>query len=425
MMNNLTITHTGNNKLYDGMAIRIAHQFFEESRIDRDINKPERHIRIEEVAAYSLNLDFNKSMGKKNKLFYGLEFVQNDITSTGIDEDISTGDASPGPTRYPQSEWASYAGYITHQHKISEKILLQAGVRYNQFKLDGKFDTTFYPFPFTTANLNNGAFTGSIGFVFRPATKWIISANASTAFRSPNVDDVGKVFDSEPGAVTIPNPKLKAEYAYNADVNITKVFGDVVKIDLTGYYTVLRNAMVRRDYTLNGKDSIQYDGTLSQVQAIQNAAVANVYGIQAGVEIKLPAGFGLSTDFNYQKGEEELDDKTMSPSRHAAPWFGITRLTYAADKLSMQLYGVYSGKKSYEDLPEEEKAKTEIYAVDKTGNPWAPGCYTINFKALYQFTDNLSVSGGLENITDQRYRPYSSGIVAPGRNVVIALRANF
>ena len=425
MMNNLNITHTGNNKLYDGMAIRFAHQSFEESRIDRDINKSERHIRKEEVAAYSLNLDFNKSMGTKNKLFYGFEWIQNDVTSTGIDEDISTGNALPGPARYPQSVWASYAAYITHQYKVSEQLLLQAGVRYNQFKLDEKFDTTFYPFPFTTANLNNGALTGSLGFVFRPANKWIISGNASTAFRSPNVDDVGKVFDSEPGAVTIPNPKLKAEYAYNADLNITKVFGDIVKIDLTGYYTVLRNALVRRDYTLNGQDSILYDGTLSKVQAIQNAAVANVYGIQAGVEIKLPAGFGLSTDFNYLVGEEELDDKTMSPSRHAAPWFGVIRLTYAADKLSMQFYSVYSGEKKYEDLPEEEKAKTEIYAVDKNGNPWSPGWYTLNFKAMYQFTDHLSVSGGLENLTDQRYRPYSSGIVAPGRNLVIALRANF
>jgi len=42
------------------------------------------------------------------------------------------------------------------------------------------------------------------------------------------------------------------------------------------------NAMVRRNFQLNGLDSIDYDGTLSQVQAIQNAAVAQVYGLQVG-----------------------------------------------------------------------------------------------------------------------------------------------
>lgn len=425
MMNNLNITHSGNNKIYDQLSIRLAQQFFEESRIDRAINDPERHIRIEKVDAYSINFDFNKSIGMKHKLFYGLEIVQNDIASTGIDEDISTGVTAVGPSRYPQSTWMSYGAYAADQFKISDKFLLQAGARYNQSAIDAVFDTSFYPFPFTAANLNSGALTGGLGFVYRPTEKWVISTNVATAFRAPNVDDVGKVFDSEPGSVVVPNPNLKAEYAYNADLGIAKIFGDMIKIDFTAYYTILQNALVRRDYILNGLDSIVYNGTLSQVEAIQNAANANIYGIQTGIEIQLPEDFEFSSDFNYQKGEEELDDGTVSPSRHAAPWFGISRLTYNANKLNMQIYAVYSGAKKFEDLPEEEKGKTEIYATDVNGNPWSPGWYTLNFKALYQFTDHLSVSAGLENITDQRYRPYSSGIVAPGRNFILSLRANF
>ncbi|NVK64121.1 MAG: TonB-dependent receptor [Flavobacteriales bacterium] len=425
MMNNFNITHTGNNAVYDEMTIRLAQQSFEESRITRDINKPDRETRIEEVEAYSANIDFVKSLGKKNKLFYGVEAVLNDITSTGINENISTGDISAGATRYPQSSWASYGVYVTDQFKVSDKFLLQAGFRYNQFQLDAAFDTTFYPFPYTSAKLNNGALTGSLGFVYRPSNKWVISANAASAFRSPNVDDIGKVFDSEPGSVVVPNPNLQAEYAYNMDVSVAKVFGDVVKLDLTGYYTLLQNALVRRDYTLNGQDSILYDGTLSQVQAIQNAAVANVYGVQAGLEVKLPNGFGLSSDFNYQLGEEELDDGTRSPSRHAAPWFGVTRFIYNAHRLNMQLYVMYSGEKSFEDLPEGEKGKDYIYAIDENGNPYSPGWYTLNFKAMYSFATNFAVSAGLENITDQRYRPYSSGIVAPGRNFILSVRYTF
>lgn len=302
---------------------------------------------------------------------------------------------------------------------------MQTGLRYNRFQLDAEFDTTFYPFPFTTANLNNGALTESLGFVYRPTDKWVISTNAATAFRSPNVDDVGKVFDSEPGAVTVPNQDLEAEYAYNADISIAKVFGDGVKMDVTGYYTILQNAMVRRDYTLNGQESIMYDGTLSQVQAIQNAAVANVYGVQAGIEVKLPQGLVFSSDLNYQLGEEELDDGSTSASRHAAPWFGASKLTYHAHKLNMQFYVLYSGEKTFNELPESEKGKTEIYAVDNNGNPYSPGWYTLNFKARYQFATQFTVSAGLENITDKRYRPFSSGIVAPGRNLILSMQYNF
>lgn len=425
MMNNLSATNIGNNAVYDQMTIRLAQQSFEESRIDRNINKNERHIRIENVEAYSGNIDLNKQIGEKNTLIYGFEIVQNDVKSQGIDEDISTNLKVEGPTRYPQSKWASYAVYLTDLYKISKKFNLETGIRYNQYKLDAEFDTTFYPFPYTTAKMNNGALTGSLGLVYKPTEKMAISTNFSTGFRSPNVDDMGKVFDSAPGIVVVPNTNLKAEYAYNGEIGISKIFGEIVKFDLTAYYTFLQDAMVRRDFTLNGQDSIMYDGEMSKVEAIQNAANAYVYGIQSEIDVKLPYGFGISSSINYQKGEEELDDGSKSPSRHAAPYFGVTRLIYSNDNLNLQFYASYSGKKSFDELPAEEQAKTEIYAIGNDGNPFCPSWYTLNFKASYKIDENFTINAGLENITDQRYRPYSSGIVAAGINFILSVKATF
>lgn len=425
MMNNFSVTNHAENNLYDEMTLRFAHQFFEESRIDRDFRDTELRSRVEKVNAFSVNLDFNKRFSNIHHLVYGAEFVYNDVASSGIDEDISTGVIKSGPARYPQSTWNSIAAYITYQYKASEKLSLQAGARYNLFNLEGDFDLTFYPFPFSKAEINDGALTGNIGFVYNPDETWSFGANLSTGFRSPNVDDVGKVFDSEPGSVVIPNPDLQAEYAYNAEFGIAKVFDDFLKVDLTAYYTLLDNAMVRRDFTLNGQDSIVYSGELSQVQAIQNAAEANVWGIQAGVEIKISGGLGLSTRFNYQKGEEELDDGSTSPLRHAGPWFGSTHLTYTAQKLRLDFYAVYNGEVSYDNLAEEERGKNYLYAIDENGNPYSPSWYTINLKAMYQLTDILSISSGVENLTDQRYRPYSSGLAAAGRNFILALRAGW
>jgi len=425
MMNNLTILHQSKTVLVDELSVRLAHQFFEESRISRNINDHNRQIRIEEVVAYSANIDVTKATSAKNKIFYGVEYVLNDVNSEGINKNILTNESVTGPARYPKATWQSYGIYLNNQYKFTEKTLIQSGLRYNQFVLNADFDTQFYPFPFTEAKLNNGALTGSIGMVHRPTNKWVISTNLATAFRSPNVDDVGKVFDSEPGAVVVPNPDLKAEYAYNVDVNVAKLIGKNVKIDLSGYYTLLDNALVRRDFMLNGEDQIIYDGELSQVQAIQNAAKANVYGFQFGVEVKLPSGFNFSTDLNFQQGEEELDNGEKSPSRHAAPFFGISRFGYTTSKLDLQLNVQYSDEVRYSHLAEEERGKPEIYAVDANGNPYSPSWYTINLKSMYKLTENFTLTAGLENITDQRYRPYSSGMGAPGKNFVMALRAKF
>jgi hemoglobin/transferrin/lactoferrin receptor protein len=49
----------------------------------------------------------------------------------------------------------------------------------------------------------------------------------------------------------------------------------------------------------------------------------------------------------------------------------------------------------------------------------------LNLKVQYQLAALLMLSAGVENLTDQRYRPYSSGIVAPGRNFIVALKASF
>lgn len=425
MMNNLGVGYSGSNAVFDRMNLRLAHQWFEESRIDRALNKNIRRTNAEEVSAYSFNVDFIKATSAKNTFFYGVEYILNDVKSSGEETDIATGKSKEGPSRYPMSTWQSLAAYVTDEFKVTDQFTLSAGARYNYILIDSEFDTTFYPFPFTEAKLGHGALTGSVGGVYRPADSWVLSTNFGTAFRAPNVDDIGKVFDSAPGQVVVPNPDLKPEYAYNVDFGIAKLIDDVIKIDATAYYTHLKNSMLRRDYKLNGQDSIMYQGEMSKVQAIQNSAMAKVYGVQFGLEVKLPQGFGFSTDFNFQKGEEELENGETSPLRHAAPFFGISRLNYKAEKLSLELDFVFNGKRDFDDMPDGEKSKKEIYALDENGNIYSPAWYTLNLKGLYKINDTLSISAGIENMTDQRYRPYSSGISGAGRNFIMALSANF
>lgn len=425
-MNYLNITHSANNKLYDRLSIRLAHQYFEESRIDRRFNHHRLRTNLEKVQAYSMNVDFEKSF-QKHQFYYGVEYVLNEVTSLGSAVDIRNGIPMAVADRYPASAWKSYAAYLNYQYFMTDKLLLQAGTRYNSFAIESDFtrQLQFFKFDFTRSSLQNSAFTGNLGLVFSPEETWKISANASTAFRSPNVDDIGKIFDFVSGEVVVPNTALRAEYAYNGELNISKIWGEVLKLDLTGFYTYLDRAMVRRAFQVNGKDSIVYDGRMSKVYAIQNAAYGTVYGFHAGIEVKLPSGFGFSSRYTYQIGKEEMDNGKTSPSRHAAPAFGLSRLFYQKEKLNMEFYAMYSAEVSHERLNPEEQGKIAIYAKDTNGKPYSPSWYTLNFKGMYQFHPNLTVTAGVENITDQRYRPYSSGLVAPGRNFILALRATF
>ena len=425
MMHSLSATNYSPNSIYDLSRIVAAYQFFGESRHDRNLNAINRTNRVEKVYAYSINIDLLKDLNNNSNLYYGAEIVLNKVGSTGTTENILTGVTLPDASRYPDgSTWNSYGAYITYKNQLSPQYILQTGVRYNYVTLDAEFDTTYYPFPFTTAQMRAGALTGNAGLVWHPQSDWQININLSTGFRAPNVDDLGKVFDSEPGSVVVPNPDIKPEYAYNAELGLMKVFGTAAEFDVAGYYTYLDNALVRRDFTLNGLDSIIYDGTSSQVQAIQNAAYAYIWGVEAELDINFTDYFTFSSQISYQLGKEEDDAGNVTPLRHAAPWFGKSELSFRKDRTTVVFYSIYNGEIGYDDLSPSEYEKDYLYARDADGNIYSPSWYTFNLKLSYRVLDNIEVYLGVENLTDQRYRPYSSGITAAGRNFIGSLRFN-
>jgi len=423
-LGSLNINHRSNSEFYDKIQFTSAYQFFAESRNDRNFGDAILFTTEENVNAYSANLDFEKDFSE-SKLFYGFEYVLNTIDSEGFFRNIENSEAGETASRYPNgSKWQSMAVYSSYQSKLKEDLSLQSGIRYNHILVDASFEDRFYDFPFENANISTGALTGSLGLNWRQNDFVGWRLGLSTAFRAPNIDDIGKIFDSEPGSVVVPNPNLKSEYAYNAELGADFNFSDNIRLGLTGYYTYLDNAMVRRDFDLNGVTEIDYQGEPSRVQAIQNAANAYVYGVEAGLEIDFSVALRLKSQFSYTHGEENEGDEYV-PLRHAAPMFGNTHLIWNKRKIKLDLFAEYNGQFDFEDLAPGEQSKPYLYALDANGNPYSPAWYTLNLTGQYKMNANWLATVSVENITDQRYRTYSSGIAAAGRNLIIALSYNF
>ncbi len=226
--------------------------------------------------------------------------------------------------------------------------------------------------------------------------------NASSAFRAPNIDDIGKVFDSEPGSVVVPNDNLKPEYAYGGELGLKLNFNEKLVLDLSSYYTYLDNALVRRYFALNGETQIMYDGELSNVQAIQNASKAWIYGFEVGMKLALTNQLKLTSQYSVIGGSE-VDDGVEVPVRHAAPNFGNTHLVWEHDNLKFDVFSVYNNELSFYQLAPSEIEKDYIYAKDAHGNPYSPSCYTLNFRSQYQISKSTTITASLENITNQRY----------------------
>lgn len=425
-MGNLQVTKLGSNSnLYDKIQSTVAYQNFQESRMDRDFGQSERNIREESVDAFSVNLDLEKQLGKRTEFFYGLEYIYNQVFSSGMQENIQSGINVPTVSRYPDgSDWQSMAVYTSFKFKPNPKFVLQTGIRYNHILLNADFteNNKYLSLPFTTTQINTGAFTGTAGVNWNPNEVLGIKVNASTAFRAPNIDDIGKIFDSEPGAVVVPNDGLKPEYAYGLELGVKLNFENVFILDMATYYTHLDNTLVRRNFQLNGVSEMVYDGELSTVQAIQNAAESRIYGFEVGVLVNFTKSLKLKSHYNIIGGEEEGDDGQKEPLRHAAPHFGATHLIWQNNKFQIEGFVKYNERLSYHQLTPSEQIKDYIYALDSNGNPFSPSWYTLNLRTQYKFSDAISLTVSLENISDQRYKPYASGIAAPGRNLILALK---
>lgn len=425
-MGNLQLEKKGKGVFYDGVKLTTAYQRFEESRNQRNFQAPTLFTTQEKVDAISMNLDFeNKKIGNL-RLYYGGEYIFNTVGSDGSQRNIQTNSVSGAASRYPNgSTWQSAAGYINAEYQFKPNVTLLSGLRYSHVWIDALFDKTFYPLPFDNADVNNGALTGSLGLSWFPKENLQITLNGSTGFRAPNIDDIGKIFDSEPGAVVVPNTDLEPEYAYNAEFGIQRNFNDKLVLKGAAYYTYLVDALVRRDYQFNGESQIDYNGEVSNVQAIQNAAKAYVYGFEFGLEAFLSDQWSLVSNLTFTDGIEEEEDGTDSPGRHVPPTFGDFHIIWKNQRIKTDLFLNYNGEVAFDHLAASERSKTYIYATDAMGNPYSPSWYTLNFRSQYTISNALKASLSLENFTDQRYRSYSSGIAAPGINLILGLGYRF
>ncbi|MFS4415850.1 TonB-dependent receptor domain-containing protein [Maribacter sp. 2307ULW6-5] len=425
-MGNMQVNQKGNGRLYDRLRVTTAYQNFQESRNSRDFGSPWLYATQEAVDAYNVNLDLEHQSYGNLKLYYGAEYIHNKVKSEGRERNLETQVSVAAPSRYPDgATWQSLAAYVQGEYGARPNLSLLGGLRYNHIWSRAVFDTRFFNFPFTESRLGTGAFTGSLGTSWFPKKDLQLTANLSTGFRAPNIDDIGKVFDSEPGAVVVPNPNLRPEYAHNVEVGVRKNFGDAAVFSGAAYYTYLKDALVRRNFALNGNEVLLFGGEMSRVQAIQNAANAYVYGFEFGLELFFGRHWSFVTNLTLTTGVEEEENGEQTPARHAPPTFGDVHLVWKKNKWRANLFFNYNAEVAFNDLALSERAKDFIYATDTDGRPFSPACHTLNLRAQYALNDRIDVLFAWENLTDRRYRPYSSGLVAPGSNLVLGLNYAF
>ncbi len=412
----------GESEFYDKATILMAYQNISEDRITRRWNSAQRTSREETVDVFSLNIDMQKDLTPRNELRYGLEATHNGVKSVAYNTNVQNGTITPASTRYPGggSEMQNFAAYVTHAWEVgpTKKLIFSQGLRYTYISLMAQFnEKAFFPFPFDNASQRNSAVNGNLGLVWNASQQWRVTMLGATGFRAANVDDMGRVFDSQPGSVVVPNPNLKPEYTYNLDLTVSRNFQNRLFIEFTGFHTWFQNAILVRPSQFNGSDSVVYDRVKSRVLSNVNAQSATISGFQANVKAQLARFLSFQTGLTYTYGWVQQEGV---PLDHIPPLFGQTALKVEIKKFKAELWSQYNGWKRLKDYSPSGEDNLQYATPDGM-----PSWWTLNLRAAYQLNRFVQFQGGLENLLDKHYRYFSSGISAPGRNFTFTVRGNF
>jgi len=416
LMNKIELNYFIKNKFFDAFKLNISKQNIEESRISRKFNDLYIKNRIEKVNVHSLNLDFDKKINGK-EFFYGYELYTNKINSNAFEKNINTNNEEKISTRYPDrgSNFLINSIYVSYK-KINKNLNYNFGIRGTKANLKSKLSSDFFNFPFSEIEINTSSISGSFGLIYNYSKNSSLKFLYSNGFRSPNLDDVGKIFDSEPGNIIVPNTELNPEYANNFEINF---ISRKQNIEFNGsiYYTNLNNAIIRSNGTFNGLDSIMYDGSLSQVQTLKNSGKAYVFGFSYMINYKINNNLNLKSSVSFNQSK---DLSTKLPLRHSSPIFGQSSINFTKRNIKVSYYINYNGKKDISNFSPSELNKLYLYTKDGS-----PAWLTNNISFIYNINYLAKINFSCENIFDIHYRSYSSGISAPGRNFNIGLNMSF
>jgi hemoglobin/transferrin/lactoferrin receptor protein len=410
---------------FTNLKSTISYQHIEESRHTREYSRVNLDNQFEKLNVWNITLDGRK-LWTQNEVTLGVDAQFNDVKSTARRDSITTGKTGKLNTRYPNgtNQMNYFGAYAQHLLKIGNgKFVVNDGIRLQYVSLHSTIsDNSFFNFPFTEIDQTNFAVTGNLGLVYMPSAGLRINAGLSSGFRSPNVDDATKIFETSTALrqLIIPNPDIKPEYTYNADLGVSGVISRIIQFEATAYYTHFKNAIGLAPFQLNRQDSVNYNGTIVRVFANQNINRAFLYGFNSSVTIDFTDKFELFSTINYTYGRSTPKNNKDLPLDHIPPVYGKTSFSFNNKLVNAEAYFLYNGWKRIKDYSPAGEDNSQYATPDGT-----PAWFTFNFKTSFNLTNHCYLQAGVENILDRNYRYFASGFSAPGRNFIFAIRTKF
>ena len=422
--------------------ITFAYQNIDESRNSRAFESFIRKTQKENVQVWSLNGDFEFELNQKHSFSYGFEGTFNKVRSFAFgkelvvqqNEVIALNPSTPFPTRYPSkgSTYDSFASFVNWIWDLNNELTVNFGMRFTNTNLEARWKEYYNINALLEAvNLDALALTQTLALTYRPSEKIQWNLILSNGFRNPNIDDVGKIRENN-GILVVPNPSLYPEYAYNFELGIKRYFDQSKNyLSFRGFSTLISRHIGRSNYiifsdtTTPDQATIRYNGEEVETYANNNLGNRYLYGGSLDGYYSLNTFLALRGNLSFIQA---VKSEKYGPLPSISPAFGRIFIEYQKSNWLSYLSFEFSDNKNIEAYSiggEDGLEETPLLSENPLLYAGTPAWSELSWLAQYRWKKSTSFRIALENILDTHYRPFASGISAPGRNLKLGVNYSF
>lgn len=360
-----------------------------------------------DLETYGIDLQLESALAG-GVLVYGVDYYQDEIDSAG-----SRTGRDPR-SRRPVADDSTYhlfGAFAQYRREVATNFELGAGARFTYAEADlgnvwnGTTDIS------ASEDWSNVVF--NVRGLYHITDQWNVYGGASQGFRAPNANDLSGNITSRSGQQQVGSLDLDPEDSWTFELG-TRVSNDTVRFGAAAFYTMVDDLIISVPVTAGSNTVVS-----------TNAQEAYITGIEVDGSWRFHDDWTLSGHLTWQEGETDTPTFIGGPSVDAP----VSRLSPLIGSVALR-YNAPSGRWWVEARVTAADKQDELSARDMTDTQrippgGTPSYLTTSIHAGIQATENIELTLGLENLTDEDYRVHGSGVNAAGFNAIFGARIGF
>ncbi|MFC5050792.1 TonB-dependent receptor plug domain-containing protein [Rubritalea spongiae] len=340
------------------------------------------------------------------RLVWGADFYHDNVDSDASD-----------PSRRPVADGARYdslGAFTQYNWDVVENFQLELGARASYF--DSAWDSVY------NRNLghdvsgdgNWGDISFSVRGTYDLSEDWVLYGGVSEGFRAPNLADLTGSTVSRSSDEVIGSSDLDAEKVVSFELGSKADWRDL-SFSFAGFYTWIRNPITSAQQTISGVDYLR----------LTNGEEGYIWGLEADAAWRIAAQWEILGNLTYQDGKQKsqavIDGPVVEDTvSRLAPFSGNVRLRWTEEGGKYWIEGQLLGAVTQDNLSQSDLGDDQRIPSNGT-----PGYLVGSIRGGWQVQENLLVTLGLENLTDEDYRVHGSGVNEPGINALLGINVDW